>query len=476
MKWTIKNKFFISYLLLFTVAGIVFHVMISKAMEQDTVKEIEQDLQQLQYTTMEYLRQMQSGKSDNILETSAGEVAYKLSEIHHHSVALFNARGEFIYESIPIDSTLLMSQSKYNENLPIDSVSQLNLAYDNQSSYYLSKVNDGTIVYFTFPVYIEGEFLGILRFTGDYTSVFERNDQLVNSFSALTVLLLVGVFIISLILTNQITKPLHQLKEVTNQISSGNYNVVIPKKSQDEIGDLSDSFSVMLDRVKNYTEKMEVDYQQIVSLEQERTSLFQNVTHELRTPLTTISGYAQIIGDKDFSDRVFLMKAAERIYGESNRLNALVTQLLTMSKETNTLEKTMVNVSEVIETICEDFQMKMKDKNITFSLSLQPLHVFMNENELKQIFINLIDNSVKYSKENATISILVDQTIQIRNECKPLHTRTKEQLFLPFNRVDKVNSHGLGLYITKQLVEKNGGQIRANVSNESFEVEVAFLT
>lgn len=272
-----------------------------------------------------------------------------------------------------------------------------------------------------------------------------------------TTFLFIGVFMISLFLTHRIIKPLQSLTKAAKLMGRGDYTEITNKKTSDEIGELARQFQQMQNEIRLHIEKISEEKEKVLLLERKRTDFFNNVTYELKTPLTTISGYAQIISEKGFDDALFLQKASAKIQSESERLNDMVTQLLSFSKLQMSgvvKNKEVFDLFPLIQSIREDMQLKANKYAMTIELKGKPFFIYAYRNDMRQVIINLIDNAIKHGKENHPIRILVDQTVTITNDCEPVPTKIIDQAFEPFIHHHAKDSHGLGLFICKQIIEQ----------------------
>ncbi|MDO7206304.1 HAMP domain-containing sensor histidine kinase [Paraclostridium bifermentans] len=129
---------------------------------------------------------------------------------------------------------------------------------------------------------------------------------------------------------------------------------------------------------------------------------FDNVTHELKTPMTTIIGYSEIIKDNQFTDEEFFNKGINRIISEANRLNRMIVQLLDISKNSNKnfdYELKKIDLSKIIVSMCEDMTHKAKKYNMSININVgKNIKIIANEDKIKEIIINLLDNAIKYGK------------------------------------------------------------------------------
>jgi nitrogen fixation/metabolism regulation signal transduction histidine kinase len=269
MKWSIRKKFNISFLILFTISAMVFTYFLGNFMENQALTTIENDVIKLQHTTREYLKQFKElhQEEKDLLAAYGQPLTHTLSELYDHSVALYTPEGRFITEATPINSELLMTQKKHEPNVSETSSKELIGAFDNKASYTITTLDQGTIVKFAYPVYLEDEFYGVVRFTADYTSLFSHNEQLIQHFRILTFTLLFGVFCIALWLTQQIIKPLRTLTEATKQVANRSFAAVTMNPSTDEVGELTKQFAAMQAEINRYVSKVEEEKEKVLQLE-----------------------------------------------------------------------------------------------------------------------------------------------------------------------------------------------------------------
>lgn len=471
MRWTIRKKFLLGYLILFALAAFLVQQIMKDSLEESSRAVIESELTKLQHTTREYSKQfaqIEPPKEDLFTE-SGSRIAQELSKLQKQSVAVYDRKGSFIYEAVPIDQQLLVENQVYQTNREQTRDPELKAAFENQASFTRQNVENGTLIYFAYPVYIKNEFLGVLRFTGDYTEMFERNAHVLRSFTILIVSLFLGVFLISLVFTTQIIKPLLRLTRATKRVAAGDYDAQVQVNSKDELELLAASFNEMQHSIKRHIEKIELEKDKVVLLEKTRTSFFNNVTHELKTPLTTISGYAQIIGEPNFHDPEFLQKASKKIRSESERLNRMVIELIELSKsETTSLpdEHELVDLLQLGKSVAEDMNMKATRREMAIEVEGTDCAILGDEDEWRQIFINLLDNAIKYGSSYTIIHVeITKSTITVNNASEPVPEQIVAHVFDPFVYTKGTGSSGLGLMIVKQLVRKHQGMITFDYSD-----------
>ena len=211
------------------------------------------------------------------------------------------------------------------------------------------------------------------------------------------------------------------------------------------------------------------------------------VSHEMRTPLTSIRGFSQtLLNSWDRIDDENKKKFIKIIEDQSNRLINLVENVLAVSKENSELfVLKKANVNTLIEKILPMFTEKYKTHKIIANYNKNLPPVRLDEDKFQQIMTNLIDNAGKYSAENTTITITTEikgdfVIISVKDEGVGIKEGDFDKLFKKFSRIEnhltsKTQGNGLGLYITKQLVEKMGGEINLTSKiNEGTEFQIKF--
>lgn len=215
------------------------------------------------------------------------------------------------------------------------------------------------------------------------------------------------------------------------------------------------------------------DITEIRRLEKVRTDFVANVSHELRTPITALKGFSETLLDGAMYDEEVLVEFLEIINKEAGRLDAMVNDILQLSKlEQRQISgvKDKVIVNDTVHDVLRILSQKISLKDIYISIqSEEDVEIEINPDHLKQIIINLVSNAVSYTPEKGKVTIEVGTS---ENELKLVISDTgigipKDQLnriFERFYRVDKgrsrnVGGTGLGLSIVKWLVENNNGRI-----------------
>lgn len=216
------------------------------------------------------------------------------------------------------------------------------------------------------------------------------------------------------------------------------------------------------------------DITQIEKLEQVRKDFVANVSHEIKTPVTAIKGFADTLLEGALDDRENAVRFIHTIKSNSERINSLVDDLMTISKiELGVIrvEKTMVDLEDVFENVIETFREKaaIRDLSLEYSLKAGLKHISADKNRLIQILTNLVDNSIKFT-EAGGVTLGVDKEgektfLFVEDTGIGIPPKHLPRLGERFYRVDparsrKMGGTGLGLAIVKHLVKAHGWSVQ----------------
>lgn len=249
--------------------------------------------------------------------------------------------------------------------------------------------------------------------------------------------------------------PLQKMLEATKKVSEGNFDVRMETERKDEIEDLVTNFNMMVKEL-GQTELLQKDF-------------IDNVSHEIKTPISSIKGFARLLDDDDLSkeDR---KEYVGIIVEESDRLLELSTNILKLSKlqhQDKITKKEQIDIAEQIRKVVAILEPKWQEKDIKISVSLKDIYFYGDEELLFQVWTNLIDNAIKFSKIKGKIDIKVEENnkkvfVKIKDNGIGMDKEELEKIFTRFYQVDKSHSgegSGLGLAIVKRIIELSGGSI-----------------
>lgn len=214
------------------------------------------------------------------------------------------------------------------------------------------------------------------------------------------------------------------------------------------------------------------DISERVRIENMRKTFVANVSHELKTPLTSISGFAETLKLNENMDSETRNRFLDIINGEANRLKRLIEDILTLSFIENDTKKNKddINLCSVYKKIEDMLIISAKSKDISLNCNLQgTVFVKSNEDYIKQIILNLVDNAIKYTPENGKVDMEIyiedkNAVLKVSDTGIGIPEDEQDRIFERFYRVDKARSReiggtGLGLAITKHIVMNLGGSI-----------------
>jgi two-component system phosphate regulon sensor histidine kinase PhoR len=287
------------------------------------------------------------------------------------------------------------------------------------------------------------------------------------SISILLILLLLvaGLIILNLIGRRRI-KEINEIKEIISSIRQSKF------ETSSEII-LSNHLAVLETEIKQMFEKTKNDIEHLERLQKMRSQFLANVSHELRTPIFSIQGYIETLLNGALNDskvnKHFLEKAEHHTVNLSNLLNDLIDISMIESGEMR-MSFRYFHISEFIKSIVSDFLLMASEKNIQliFNNTIEGLQVFGDKEKLKQVFVNLLQNAIKYTDEGSVEIFLEEEkkfvNIIIQDTGIGIPQEDLNRVFERFYRVDKARSKavggtGLGLAIVKHIVEAHNSKI-----------------
>ncbi len=255
-------------------------------------------------------------------------------------------------------------------------------------------------------------------------------------------------------------KPVAKIMDATNRLASGDYSVRLTYKGHfaklPPIRKLTDSFNKMAE--------------ELGQIEMLRSDFINNFSHEFKTPIVSIAGFTKLLKKGNLPEET-RNEYLDIIEEESLRLSALATNVLNLAKveNQNILSDTdHFNLSEQLRTCVLMLEAKWSKKHIDPILPEEEYEAFGNEELLKQVWINLLDNAIKYSEEYSTIEIGIRDEegalqVTVSNFGEPIPEEKRERIFGKFYQGDESHAaegNGVGLAIVKKVVELHHGQVR----------------
>ncbi|RAV23043.1 HAMP domain-containing sensor histidine kinase [Paenibacillus contaminans] len=458
---SIGAKLLIGFFLIFLIFFFILNQMVAKNIESGNRKIITENLVGIKNNSNAYVRQSFMIHHFANDELYFGQIAEEMARDLQHDtssgIAMYALNGDLLYAS---DQSVFSSGG--------DDFKQ---ALQGKTAYSISNVNGTASVLFAYPVIVDGVKVGIIRFAKDFTSLYEQSAQIQRTIFLIAMAVFAAAFLFTYLLSRHITVPLVKLTKASTEVMNGKLDTRITFRRRDEIGMLASNFSKMIEKLRDQFARIEKDRDRLEELNASRKRFFDNMTHELKTPLTTIMGYAAIVRDNDARDRDLFHKGMTHIEDESKRLHGLVLKLLEMSKESYDPDSlTVVDAGHVLRDVCETMTIKAQRYIKTIHLEAgEGLFVYGHADKLRQLFINLLDNAIKYGYTHTDISASAKiesggVRFTFANDGPTLSAEQLSKVAEPFYRADPdrfaADSAGLGLSICAGIVEEHGGSIR----------------
>ena len=283
----------------------------------------------------------------------------------------------------------------------------------------------------------------------------EKVKNIISSFKIATIYSLgIGVSLI-LVMASHIINPLRKITEATKKVATGNLKVKVDVDRKDEIGELAQNFNIMVDELN--------------SIEYLRKDFISNISHELKTPIASIQGFTKLLADDNLSKEE-KDEYINIILEETQRLSNLSSNMLKLSKlekQEIVTNKTEYRLDNQIRKAIIMLDEKINSKKIKISLDSSEVSIYEDEDLIMEIWINLINNAIKYSNENGEIKIKViekenDVKVSIKDEGIGIPKDKQERIFEKFYQVENSRAgegSGLGLAIVKRIVDLIKGEI-----------------
>lgn len=281
--------------------------------------------------------------------------------------------------------------------------------------------------------------------------------SIINNFMKIISILAIGsIIFISILLSKSISNPIEKVSQVAKVIGNGKYKDKIKDKSSiKEVDELILSINKLSTKLSEQEEL--------------RKRLTTDIAHELRTPITSVQGHLDAIIDGIWE------ASTERLISireEVTRLSEIIGRLRYLAKfdsDNKELNKTKVNLNELIQNIVYNYESEALEKNIKINYNCDNITIYVDKNQFYQVIINLLTNAIKYTNNNGFINITsyYDNqwvNISIKDNGIGIPKGDLQYIFERFYRVDKSRSKntggiGIGLSIVKSIIDAHNGEI-----------------
>ncbi|MSU00689.1 sensor histidine kinase [Tissierella pigra] len=383
-------------------------------------------------------------------ENIEDEIKLNQFKIANSILQLYEKTDLSIEEIADITSTSTSHVSKI-ENIDLFKFTEKELEkiYNHEPVFsYESKRNSPVVVLF-----LDDSFIQI--------SLYPKNTifKIVVSRVWFTMLVYVAIGSLCIILlSKRIVKPILELTSATQEVAKGNFDVSVEVERQDEIGQLTHNFNKMTKELKN--------------IEYLRKDFITNVSHEFKTPIASIQGFARLL-QKGKLTEIEREEYTDIIAEETVRLSKLSSNILKLSKlESQEIveRKTEFSLDEQIRKSILLLEYEWSKKNIEFDIELHKVKYAGDEGLFQQVWINLLGNAIKFSRDNSVISIKLEEIdsmirVEIKDNGVGMSEEVLQRIFERFYQGDRSHSaegNGLGLPLVKKIIDLYGGNIHVH--------------
>lgn len=307
-------------------------------------------------------------------------------------------------------------------------------------------------------------FIFTVIFGDDFESSIAGGPFLAGGITAL----ILALILFTLMINHIIIKRINRIALLTKDVKEGTFETMIVDDSEDEIGQLTQSFNLMVESLKRN--------------EYLSRNFIQNFSHEFKTPLSIIQGYVELLENDTLSDKD-KKDYLNQIASETKKLASMSKNILKLSQLDNALsiQKEPVDIESTLQMILQSLQYNWEKKNLTLSLNLESLFIETDAELIYQALYNVIDNAIKYADVNSTLIIeiitTVNPLVKITNQGETIPLEDQDKIFNLFyvvNKNEQVDSTGIGLTLTKKICDLLNYKISFESQNHSTTFTLTF--
>lgn len=455
----IRYKFITGLIFILILSMVVMNMSITRVLKSNMENNINIFLKQVMNSSHEYIKYtLVTASSKDKKQSLVEEGKYIMKHISLNYECKSDIRDvnyELIEGNIPEEFESIIKNSN-------------KMATDGKAIVDLKYKHNGVNAILTYPIYIDNEYVGAINIVKNYDSEYKSYKKTINIINIIEAGIFIVIFIFLFLRTNKITEPITKLTDAAKKLGYGDYNISIVGNGKDEVAILAREFINMRDKIKEQIETIESEKRKVFKLEEGRKEFFNSVTHELKTPLTAISGYAELLLTGMVQDEDFNKRAIERIHSESDRLHKLVLDLIDVSKGMYVIDEKFkdIHMKELIIQSCNDMDIKAKKYSLEIIQDVSEGIVKAQQDRIRQVIINVIDNAIKYSDGGNKIYInsnILDNKyiIEVINSGNEIPEEIFNNIFEPFVKSKDGNreSRGLGLYLCNEIIKEHDGEI-----------------
>lgn len=330
-----------------------------------------------------------------------------------------------------------------------------------QKQYILERQQGGYYLFVSSTSLVQNKSMNIIN-ARDITETYRIVEQQRQYFLLLLFVVVLGCTAAMFVAATLLTGPLEKLNQASEKFGQGDYESRVYIKSQDEVGTLAETYNQMADAVCEHMDELHG----MVTRQEQFVADF---THEVKTPMTTIIGYADMLRSKELA-RENQVLAASYIFHEGKRLEAMSMKLFDyIYAKHRKIEYQSISVSHLMREVAESVTPILKRKKQKLVCEITDAWIKGDEQLLKSVFINIIDNARKASEDGSKIRFVAEKItegvrILVQDFGVGISEEHLKRICDEFYMVDKSRSRqeggaGLGLALAASIIESHGEKL-----------------
>ena len=384
---------------------------------------------------------------------------YDLSEIIIGDKNAFYRNNETQVQILDNSGVVLFDSQASNQVGTKLGKSDVNEASEGKQSTYKSRneLTNEEIISLSYPLNSNDNQAGILRLTSSMTKVNYKIRKDMYFYIIFGTIVSILAFFVSLIASRRVIAPILDLINVSEKLAAGDFKQKAEVKGKDELSELASTINFMSDS--------------IVKREDMKNEFISSVSHELRTPLTSIKGWAITLQSKDIQQNAdMLNQGLSIIESEGDRLSMMVEDLLDFSRLQSSnfkYDKDKIDIIELVKQVHTQLAPRATNEGIefTFTSIYKSIMVYADKNRMKEVFINIIDNAIKFTSAGGKIDILIDQiddnvSVTVKDNGEGIKEDEIAFVSSKFYKGSSSKSQtGLGLSICEEIIKGHYGKL-----------------
>lgn len=471
-KIALKLTLYFSAVLIFlaVIIGVVFITLFRNQTLSDQKSDMEVRAVSIAETLSDYMRGSSSGSGSGSGMMGGGmggygmylrfidDIAMTDVWIVDENMNLVTSRmADYSYADLPPDAELVIRDVLGGETIFSEGFSNL--------------LNKPTLTVGT-PITMNGEAAGAVLLHAPVEGLEEASIQGTNILFLSILAALLLSLILSVFFAFSFTKPLKKMKTSALRLAEGDYSAKTGVRQKDEIGELAGAIDILSQRLETARGESE-------KLDNLRRDFVANISHELKTPVTVLRGSLEALRDEVVTDPEQVKAYHNQMLNESMYLERLVSDLLDLSRLQNLdfhMQQVELSLTELLRDCARSAKQIAQKKNVEIRtvFETENLAVTGDYGRLRQMFMIILDNAVKFSPKNSNVEIaLKHSTVSIHDSGIGIAQQDLPHIFDRFYKVESEenkNGTGLGLAIAKQIAERHGIKLSVKSSlNEGSE-------